>query len=544
MQRTSEYRKSRYREDFAKRRVIRRPDSHEYSPTHNLPDNLARAKQLLEESLGSEWVSDDVAVACGYARDQSFVPATYPHIVCLPASTEEVAEVYHIANECMVDVMPFGTGISTVGATIPMFGGIECDLRRMDRIIDIDERNMYARIQPGVNFCELQAEAQLRGLRLTNPSTSATAGVISNHASCNISSLACKYGFGMDNVIDVLMVLPTGEVFEAGPRSCGMIPAHLPGPGPDMTNLFRYSAGTQGIVTELTVRLYPEPDFEGRSYPIYSEDNMADIIEALYQVARDNMAIELMQTQNTFFGAFMVDTNRDAESVVPVMPRNIIMAVFGGASEEEARLKAELTKRLVAGVSDKFEFMDPDSLTATMDEAGMHPDRSLKFMRETVRVQRVKGGFLIGALMDRIDNLALVEEAMRIVTTRQAGTNSDVMRPDEPGLYFQPYHMGRVAYLEFDLYTDQSDPDDIINMLITYFRAMSTGMSEGAIFAAGAAPLVKGLPMTDMVMPMVYPGFSLYMETLTQLKKAIDPNNISNRRWDYETETMPKLMLF
>ena len=544
MQRTGTVRKSRYREDFAKRRVIRRPQTHEYQPDHNLPENLEKAGQLLREALGSEWVSDDPAVACGYARDQSYIPGTYPHIVCMPSSTEEVAEVYRIANLCKVDVMPFGTGISTVGATIPMFGGIECDLRRMDKIVEIDERNLYARIQPGVNFCELQAEAQRRGMRVTNPSTSATAGVISNLACCNINSLACKYGFGMDNVIDVLMVLPTGEIFEAGPRSCGMLPAHLPGPGPEMNHLFRYATGTMGIVTELTLRLYPEPEFISQAYPIYAEDNMGDIIEALYRIARDNMAIELMQTQNTFFGPFIVGSNREAEAVVPVMPRNIIMAVFGGASEEEAQLKASLTQRLVSEVSDKFEYLEPESLHAMMEEAGMHPYQTLKYMRETVRVQRVKGSFLIGALMDRIDNLALVEGAMRIATTRQAGTNSDVMKPDEPGLYFQPYHMGRVAYLEFDLYANQCDPDDLINMLFTYFRAVLTGMSEGAIFAAGIVPMVKGLPMTDMMFPMAYPGLSVYMDTLTELKKDIDPNNISNRRWDYETGCMPKVMLF
>lgn len=544
MRRSDVAKKSRYREDFARRRVIRRPVVHEYRSDHNLPEKLEEARQLLQEALGSEWVSDDPAIACGYARDQSYIPGTYPHIVCLPASTEEVAEVYRIANRCKVDVMPFGTGISTVGATIPMFGGIECDLRRMDRILEIDERNMYARIQPGVNFCELQVEAQRRGLRVANPSTSATAGVISNLACCNINSLACKFGFGMDNVIDILMVLPTGEILEAGPRSCGMLPAHLPGPGPDMTNLFRYATGTMGIVTELTLRLYPEPEDHAYLYPIYEENDMGPVIEALYAIARDNLAIELLQTQNTFFGPFIVNDNRQAESVVPVMPRNIILSVFGGASEDEARLKAELTRRLISDISEKFDFLDPDTLHAMMEEAGLHPLVILKYMRETVRVQRVKGSFLIGALMDRLDNLALVEEAMRIATTRQAGTNDDVIKPDEPGLYFQPYHMGRVAYLEFDLYANQSDPDDLINMLFTYFRAVLTGMREGAIFAAGIIPMVKGLPMTDMMFPVAYPGLSVYVDTLSELKKAIDPNNVSNRRWDYETGIMPKVMLF
>ena len=75
-------------------------------------------------------------------------PGHLSHIIVLPASTEEVAEIFRIANECLVDVMPYGTGVSTVGATIP-FGGVICDLRRMDQVLQIDENRMEARTPAG-----------------------------------------------------------------------------------------------------------------------------------------------------------------------------------------------------------------------------------------------------------------------------------------------------------------------------------------------------------------------------------------------------------
>jgi FAD/FMN-containing dehydrogenase len=543
LKREGSVRRSRYEEDRKRRRIVKIPVKHESDPVNNLPENLEKARDLLREALGSEWVSDDPAITCGYARDQSFTPAIYPHIVALPASTEEVAEIFRIANRCKVDVMPYGTGVSTVGATIPLYGGIICDLRRMDQILEIDGRRMQARIQPGVTYVMLQAEAQRRDLRLTNPSTSATAGVISNHTMCNINTMSCKYGFGMDNILEFVMVLPTGEILEAGPRACGMQAAHVPGPGPDLSSYFRYSMGTMGIVTEMTVRLYPEPRFLHQLYPAYDEDHLDDIIEALYRIARDNMALELAHLQNTFYGIFIGDDNKETERLVKAMPRNNIMAFFGGSTKEEAVLKAELSRRVVAEVSPKFDFIDAEIM---YDLAGnkVKLDRWTKYFRETVRVQRVRGSFYIGALIDRLDNFLGTEQAMRVITTDQVGTNDEVLRPDDASAYFQPYHMGRMAYLEFDLYSNQADKDDLLRVLFGYLRASFGGMGRGALFAAGAACMIMGMPMLDMALPMMMPTFMPYLDTVIALKKETDPNNICNRRWDYESGEMKKLALF
>ncbi len=543
MRREPAVKRSRYAEDRGKRRIVKIPTRHESAPVNNLEENLRRAGEMFRAALGDEWVSSDPAVLCGYARDQSFTPATYPHLVVLPASTEEVSEVFRIANECLVDVMPYGTGVSTVGATIPVYGGVVCDLRRMDQILSIDAERMQAVIQPGVTFCMLQAEAQLRGLRLTNPSTSATAGVISNHTMCNINTMASKYGFGMDNILEFLMVLPTGETLEAGPRACGMEAAHVPGPGPDLSSYFRYSMGTLGVVTEMTIRLYPEPRFLHQLYPAYDEDRLDDVIEALYRIGRDNLALELAHLQNTFYGIFIGDDNKETERLVAAMPRNNIMSFFGGATREEAVLKAELTRKVVAGVSPLFDFIDAETM---YDLAGdkVNLDRWSKYFRETVRVQRVRGSFYIGALIDRLDNFLGTEQAMRAITTDQVGTNDEVLRPDDASAYFQPYHMGRMAYLEFDLYTNQADKDDLLRVLLGYLRASFGGMGRGALFAAGAASLVQGLPLLDLALPMILPNLLPYLDTVTALKMETDPNNICNRRWDYESGEMKKLILF
>ena len=148
MKRPQTLSKSVYLKDMDARRVLQRPKRHEANPTHNLPENIVEALARLKEALGDEWASGDEAILAGYARDQSDKPAIYPDIVALPASTDEVAQVYRIANECLVDVMPYGTGVNTVGLTIPLYGGIILDTRRMDQIVEIDRDNLFARVQP------------------------------------------------------------------------------------------------------------------------------------------------------------------------------------------------------------------------------------------------------------------------------------------------------------------------------------------------------------------------------------------------------------
>jgi len=518
--------------DIRKRNVVGRPTVYEPDGTHNRKENLKRALDQLRDALGEEWVTDDPEITCGYSRDQSFVPASYPDMVALPSSTEEVVQIYKIANKYLIDVIPYGTGINLFGATIPPYGGLICDLRRMDEIYELDPEGMYARIGPGVNFLSLQACALRHGLRVTNPSTSATASVISNHTLCNINTMASKYGFGLDNIIDSTIVLPTGKILKTGPGAFGMQKAQISGPGPDISSLFRYSMGTLGICTEMTIRLYPQPDYEAYLFPAYPEDELGPIIRALYRLSRTGLPIELAHLQNTFYGIFIGDDNAEAEKLVGMMPRNNIIAVFGGATEREASRKAEICRRLVKEIDPDFDFIEYEALEMLIGDK-VHFDRWMKFFRETVRVQRVKGTFFVGALVDHLEEFEEIEKQMRLATSREVGTTEGVFKPDDASAYLQPYHMGRACYLEFDLYTDKSDKDDLLRILPAYLRASAVGFRRGSLFAAGPACLIWGL--ADIPLGIVRPYYGFYLQVLGEIKRKYDPNNISSRRFEYDT---------
>jgi len=525
-------------EEIKERNVVGRPTDYEPDGTHNRKENVASAIEELREALGDEWVSDDLAITVGYSRDQSFTPAGYPDIVVLPKTTADVQAIYRIANKYLIDIIPYGTGINLFGATIPPYGGLICDLRRMDEIYEIDEEGLFARIGPGVNFLMLQVAAQRRGMRLTNPSTAATAGVVSNMLFCNINTMASKYGFGIDNIIDTTVVLPDGELLHTGPATFGMQKAQSGGPGPDLASLLRYGLGMFGTCTEMTVRLYPEPEHLYKLYPAIESDELGPVIRALYATSRTGLPLELAHLQNTFYGIFIGDDNAEAEKLVGMMPRNNIIAIFGGATEEEAEVKGDICRDLVSETDPGFFYIEAETLDMLIGEK-VHLDRWLKYFRETVRVQRVKGTFFVGALVDHLEEFEHVEKEMRIATSKEVGTTEGVFKPDDASAYLQPYHMGRACYLEFDLYTDRSDKDDLLRILPAYIRASGVGFRNGSCFAAGPACIVWG--MGDIPLGIVKPYFGVYHRALDALKRSIDPNNIASRRFEYDTGMRKRL---
>jgi hypothetical protein len=106
--------------------------------------------------------------------------------------------------------------------------------------------------------------------------------------------------------------------------------------------------------------------------------------------------------------------------------------------------------------------------------------------------------------------------------------------------------------MEYDLYSNQGDKEDNMRMFTTYMRAMMVAMlQDGLALAAGIVPLTKGLPAPipeglptlDDMMPLILPGVAVFTDVFTEFKMAVDPNNIANRRWEYETGLCKKLHL-
>ena len=199
-------------------------------------------------------VSDGESVLDQHAGDLSYHRPHRPDVVVFPESTEEVASVLAYADSAGVPVVPFGAGTSIEGHVIPLRGGISLDLSRMSRVLALRPEDLSVTVQPGVTRTQLEAAAGPHGLFFpVDPGADATLGGM---AATNASgTTTVRYGGMRTHVLALEVVLAGGRVVHTGTR------AVKTSAGYDLTNLFIGSEGTLGVITELTLRLRPIPEF-------------------------------------------------------------------------------------------------------------------------------------------------------------------------------------------------------------------------------------------------------------------------------------------
>jgi len=178
-----------------------------------------------------------------------------PWAVVRPENREQAAELLRWADAERVPVVPRARATNQVGAAVPVHGGVVVSLLRMNRIIDIDERDFAAVLQPGVVTADFQAAcAEKRLFYPPDPASVKTSTVGGNIATCAGGLRAVKYGVTRDWVLGLEAVLPGGRVLAMGGR------AHKDVVGLDLKRLFVGSAGKLGLITEVTVKLVPLPE--------------------------------------------------------------------------------------------------------------------------------------------------------------------------------------------------------------------------------------------------------------------------------------------
>jgi D-lactate dehydrogenase (cytochrome) len=226
--------------------------AHELFPRAAMRRLPASMLQALHERFG-ERCSSATAVREQHGRGESIYDALPPEVVVFCESTAEVAFVVSQAAEHAVPVIPFGVGSSLEGHLLAVQGGVSIDVSRMNRIVQINAEDLTVTVEAGVTREQLNREIKDTGLFFPiDPGANATLGGMS--ATRASGTNAVRYGTMKDNVLALTVVSADGSVMRTGTR------AKKSSAGYDLTRLFVGSEGTLGVMTEITLKLYPLPE--------------------------------------------------------------------------------------------------------------------------------------------------------------------------------------------------------------------------------------------------------------------------------------------
>ncbi|KAB2897408.1 MAG: FAD-binding protein [Burkholderiaceae bacterium] len=224
---------------------------------HLLPEFHPRpVPQALLDALAARFgaqCSTALAVREQHGRDEGSIQAPPPAAVVFAESTRDVQDAVRLASAHHTPVIPYGAGSSLEGHLLAVQGGISIDVGRMNRVLSVDADDLTVTVQPGITRKQLNEAIKDTGLFFPiDPGADASiGGMAATRAS---GTNAVRYGTMRENVLALEVVTASGEVVHTGTR------AKKSAAGYDLTRLMVGSEGTLGIMTEITVRLYPLPE--------------------------------------------------------------------------------------------------------------------------------------------------------------------------------------------------------------------------------------------------------------------------------------------
>src|SRR6187551_558280 len=259
--------------------------------------------------VGENFVLYDEEALNHYAHDETENLHYLPDVVIKPRTAQEISAVMKICNAEKIPVTPRGAGTGLSGGALPHLGGVLLSTERMNNILDIDERNLQVTTEPGVITEVLQLAVKEKKLFYPpDPSSRGSCFIGGNISENSGGPKAVKYGVVKDYVLNLEIVLPSGEIIWTGANVLKNATGY------NLTQLIVGSEGTLGIVTKIVLRLIPLPKHDLLMLvPFNAAENACAAVSAIFRAGYTPSAMEFMERDALVWVMRFVDN-----SIVPI----------------------------------------------------------------------------------------------------------------------------------------------------------------------------------------------------------------------------------
>jgi glycolate oxidase len=448
-----------------------------------------RIIKILQSIVGAGNVSTERADLICYSYDATR-QQHLPEVVVHPADAQQISLILKMANSERIPVFPRGAGSGFTGGSLPTGGGIVLTTERMDNILEIDQENLVATLEPGVVTEQFQKAVEKVGLFYPpDPASLKFSTLGGNVAECAGGPRCVKYGVTKDYILGLEVVTPTGDIITTGgPTMKGVV-------GYDLTKLLCGSEGTLGIITKIVVKLLPLPEAKKTMLVLF--DSIDGAAQAVSAIVRGR----IIPTTLEFMDGATIDCVRQATDLdVPEAARAVLIIEVDGDKEfldKQARKIAAIIAPLgvvetrIAETAEQSEALWQIRRSVSASLRKVNPDK----FNEDICVPRSK----VPEMIRKIDAIA-EKYGIPIVNFGHAGDGN--------------IHVNIMIDKKIAGQLDKAEK--AIEEVFQGALALGGTMSGEHGVGIAKAPYIP-LELT--------PATAAYMKTL---KKALDPNNILN----------------
>ena len=436
----------------------------------------------------SDQFSIALAVREHHGRDESSFAAPPPAGVLFAQSTQDVVDAVKLASDFAVPVIPFGVGTSLEGHLLAVQGGISIDVSRMNQVLAINAEDLTVTVEAGVTRKQLNEAVKSTGLFFPiDPGADATLGGMS--ATRASGTNAVRYGTMRENVLALKVVTAGGEVMRTGTR------AKKSSAGYDLTRLMVGSEGTLGIITEVTVKLYPLP--EAISAAICSFPSIEAAVRSTIQIIQLGIPIARVE---------LIDGNTvrmvNAHSKLNLREEPLLLMEFHG-SPTGVKEQAEAVQEIATGFG------------GTAFEWATTPE-------ERTRLWTARHNAYFGAIQSKPGCRAISTDTCVPISRLADCLLDSVAEADASGIpYFLVGHVGDGNF-HFGYLIDPNIPEERV-----LAEKLNHALVTRALKLEGTCTGEHGVGLHKMDFLVSETGAAA-MEMMRTIKRALDPKNIMN----------------